>query len=142
MALAIMVWFFSQERRSGASDADLAGDLNTSRSTLSVHTQLGEYGCIHNGASLERKICTSTGQAETYAFASLAKEVLWDRLMMQELGFPQVGPTEVRTDNDGVIIQSTKAVNHATAKHYRIAQDFIRQLCTDDVIKAARVIRK
>ena len=59
--------------------------------------------------------------------------------MMQELGFPQVGPTEVRTDNDGVIIQSTKAVNHATAKHYRIAQDFIRQLCTDDVIKAARV---
>ena len=52
-------------RLSGSSDADLAGDLNTSRSTLSVHTQLGEYGCIHNGASLERKICTSTGQAET-----------------------------------------------------------------------------
>jgi len=124
---------------SGSSDADLAGDLHTARSILSVHTQLGKYGCIHNGTSLEKKICTSTGQAETYAFASLAKEILWDRLMMAELGFPQVGPTLARTDNDGVLIQSTKSVNHAAAKHYRIAQNFIRQLCSDKVIEAVRV---
>ena len=124
---------------SGSSDADLAGDLNTSRSILSVHTELGEHGSIHNGASLEKKICTSTGQAETYAFASLAKEIIWDRLMLKELGFPQVRPTEARTDNDGVLLQSTKSVNHAAAKHYRIAQDFIRQLCTDKIIKASRV---
>ena len=87
-------------RLHGSSDADLAGDLNSSRSILSVHTQLGEYGCIHNGASLEKKICTSTGQAETYAFASLAKEIFWERLMLKELGFP-----EARTDNDGVLFK-------------------------------------
>ena len=124
---------------SGSSDADLAGDLGSSRSVLSIDSKLGEFGSINSSCSLERKICTSTGQAETYAFSSLAKEILWERHALSELGFPQKGHTECLTDNDGVIIQSTKAVNHAMAKHYRIAQAFIRQVCDDGLVKAVSV---
>ena len=46
---------------SGCSDADLAGDLKSARSTLSYNTRLGEFGCISSSSFLERKICTSTG---------------------------------------------------------------------------------
>ena len=76
------------------------------------------------------------GQAETYAFSRLLKEIIWERKLLQELGFPQTGPTPCYTDNDGVVIQSTKMVNHAAAKHYRISQAFIRQVCSDGVATA------
>ena len=106
---------------SGSSDSDLAGDLTSSRSVLSYHTRLGQYGNLSSSSSMERKICTSTGQAETYAFFNLLKEVIWERNLLSELGFPQQEPTTCYSDNDGVVIQSTKVVNHASAKHYRIA---------------------
>lgn len=111
---------------SGKSDSDLAGDLNSSRSTLGVLTKLGDFGAIMASSKLERKICTSTGQAETYGMASLIKEVEWERHILRDLRHVQVGPTTVMTDNSGVFQQSTKAVNHTDVKHYRISQAFIR----------------
>jgi len=123
----------------GSSDADLAGDTNSSRSVLSTHSQLGEYGNVHASTCLERKICTSTGQAETYAFFNLLKEIFWERNLLSDLGFPQKKPTTCYCDNDGVIIQSTKVVNHAAAKHYRISQAFIRQVCGDGIARSAPI---
>jgi hypothetical protein len=123
----------------GCSDADLAGDQKSARSTLSYITRLGEFGCISSSSSLEKKICTSTGQAETYAYSRLCREVIWERNMLFEMGFPQLKPTEIQTDNQGVLIQSEKSVNHSVAKHYRIAQAFIRQLVADGVVKGSDV---
>jgi hypothetical protein len=123
----------------GSSDADLAGDVKSARSTLSYNTRLGEFGCISSSSFLERKICSSTGQAETYAYARLCREVIWERGMLREMGFPQLAPTKVETDNQGVLIQSEKSVNHSVAKHYRIAQAFIRQLVADGVVKGSDV---
>ena len=90
-------------------------------------------------SKLEKKVSTSTGQAETYAMLSLVKEVVWDRHLMRELLHPQNGPTLVLTDNDGVLKQTTKAINHTAAKHYRIAQAYIREKVTDDIIVAGAV---
>jgi hypothetical protein len=45
---------------SGTSDADLAGDLTTSRSTSGHFTKVGEFGTIHSSSKLERKISNST----------------------------------------------------------------------------------
>jgi hypothetical protein len=123
----------------GCSDADLAGDVKSARSTLSYNTRLGRFGCISSSSFLERKICTSTGQAETYAYARLCREVIWERGMLREMGFPQSKPTQIMTDNQGVLIQSEKSVNHSVAKHYRIAQAFIRQLVAGEVVKGCDV---
>lgn len=124
---------------SGVSDADLAGDLNTARSTSGHTTQLGQFGCISSSSTLERKISNSTGMSETYAHMGLAKEIIWDRHILRELGFPQADATPALTDNEGVKNQSTKAINHAGAKHYRIAQAMIRQLNFDSVMKTTYV---
>jgi hypothetical protein len=43
------------------------------------------------------------------------------------------------TDNQGVLQQSTKAINHSTAKHYRIAQAYIRSKVDDQTIKVGSV---
>jgi hypothetical protein len=88
---------------------------------------------------LDKKISTSTGQAETYAFQDVCKEIVWIRLILHELGYGQSDATECLSDNDGVLSQVTKSVNHATAKHYRIAQAFIRMLFNTKEIKGGRV---
>jgi hypothetical protein len=54
-------------------------------------------------------------------------------------GFPQSGPTPSYTDNDGVLSQATKAMNHAAAKHYRLGQAYVRQLGESKVIKVKGV---
>jgi hypothetical protein len=118
---------------SGEADADLSGDLRTARSTSGYYIKYGPYGTIACSSSLERKISTSTGQAETYAMASLAKEVVWCRLLALELKHPMPGPTEVKTDN------AKYQVNHSTAKHYRIAQAYIRALVADGTLTVGQV---
>ena len=55
----------------------------------------------------------------------LVHQTVWTRALIEELGIPMTEPTELETDNDGVLKQSTKTVN-TTAKHYRIAQAYIR----------------
>jgi hypothetical protein len=124
---------------SGAADSDLAGDLASARSTSGTMTQIGEYGNISCASRLDRKVSTSTGQAETYAFQELCKEIIWDRLLLYEMGYKQVYATPCYTDNDGVLIQSKKAVNHAMAKHFRIAQAFIKMLVRHVEIEVRRV---
>jgi hypothetical protein len=120
---------------SGASDSDLAGDLKTSRSTSGYYTKLGQYGTIVASSKLERKVSTSTGQAEIYCMVSLVKEVVWERHLLGELGHAQEGPTPAATNNDGVLKQSTKAINHSTAKHYRIGQAYIRSNGDDGIVQ-------
>ena len=61
---------------SGASDSDLAGDLKKARSTMGHNLRLGKFGSIVFSCKLERKMCTSTGQAETYALQSFCKDTI------------------------------------------------------------------
>ena len=48
-------------------------------------------------------------------------------------------PTKLGQDNDGVVKQSTKTINHTQAAHYRIAQAYIRQLVHNYVMKLFRL---
>ena len=112
---------------SGSSDADLAGDLATSRSTVGFYSRLGKYGTVSYNCSLERKIATSTQQAETYALLYMVKDTIWIRQLIYELGFLLSGASPQRTDNQGTYLQSSKQVNHGVAKHFRIAQAYIRE---------------
>jgi hypothetical protein len=59
------------------------------------------------------------------------------RILLAELGVPMTEPTKLRTDNDGVLTQSTKAVNHTAAKHYRIAQAYIREKVAEQCVAVA-----
>ena len=127
---------------SAQADADLAGDKRTSRSTLGYFAKMGKYGCVSFHSTLERKICTSTQQAETYATSACLRDVIWIRILLAELGAVQVDATVIDTDNQGVHLQSTKQVNHAAAKHFRISQAFIRQNGEDKVSKINKVDTK
>ena len=119
---------------SGQADADFAGDLTSSRSTSGGFLKVGRLGSICCNSSLER-----TGQAETYALSSLVKDVVWTRHLAADMRRPQMNATELDTDNQGVHIQSTKAINHATAKHFRVSQAYIRGKGEDGSIHVNKI---
>jgi hypothetical protein len=124
---------------SGSSDSDLAGDISTSRSTIGHCLLFGQYGTISFHCTLERKVATSTQPAETYAAVGLVKDTVWIRRLLHELGFKFSGPIAQRVDNRGVFLQSTKQVNHATAKHFRIGQAFIRSMVDTGILTFVNV---
>ena len=124
---------------SGCSDADLAGDLPSSRTTTGYDMKIGRHGTLVSRCTLERKICSSTGQAETYALLGLVKDTEWMRSLLADLGEPQSSPTKLAVDNDGVFKQSKKQINHTTAKHYRIAHAYIRNSELDGVSDVGQV---
>jgi hypothetical protein len=117
----------------GAADADFAGDLTSSRTTLGGFLKLGECGTIAAWSKLARAVQTSTGHAETSAVAMWCKEEAWTRVMLNDLGIPIGGKSYCLVDNAGVIKQALNPVNHAQAKHYRVDQAYIRERCTDEV---------
>lgn len=127
---------------SGVSDADFAGDIIGSRSTGGFYTKLGDVGTVNCTSALDRKIATSSQQAETYAMASLVKDLVWTRHLLSDLKHPMTGPTPTATDNHGVKQQSSKAVNHSKAKHFRVAQAYIRSKFDDRTIEVVEIDSK
>ena len=88
---------------------------------------------------LERKVATSTGHSETHAAHDAAEEIVWLRHLAAELGEDIDYVSPIFSDNAGVVGQSTKQVNHCSAKHYRVAQAAIRQHGDDKSIKIKHV---
>ena len=72
----------------------------------------------------------------------MIKDTIWLRQLLHELGVTPTNATHQCTDNQGVFLQSSKQVNHATAKHFRIAQAFIRSHHDNGVILVDKVSTK
>ena len=78
--------------------------------------------------------CDGHGTSRNLCDAVTGQRQVWARVFLDELGFPMRLATPLRTDNDGVLKQSTKTINHTTAKHYRIAQAYIREKVSNSTI--------
>ena len=80
----------------GYVDADFAGDTVDRRSTTG-------YAFILSGAAVswaskkQRTVATSSTEAEYVAGSEAAKEAVWFRLILSELGMLKEGPTEILT---------------------------------------------
>jgi hypothetical protein len=86
---------------------------------------LGE-GTIAWSSKKQRTVSLSTTKAEYIALTEGAKELIWLRRALQELGIAQDGPT-MQCDNLGAITLSHDATYHARTKHINVAYHFIRQ---------------
>ena len=113
---------------------DFAGDLTSSRSTSGGFlNKVGRLGTICCNSSLERKIFHFHWTSRNLRFGKSAKgrcvdssPCWWYAATSDECD--GIG----HCYNQGVHIQSTKAINHATAKHFRVSQAFIRGFKGED----------
>jgi hypothetical protein len=109
----------------GYADADFAGDESTRRSTSGfVIILAGAVICWLS--KLQPTVALSTTEAETNASVEAVKIVMHLRLLLSELGFPQLEPTIVHEDNSAALA-IVHGENAKRTKHFQIKVHFLRE---------------
>ena len=116
----------------GYVDADWGGCLETRRSTTGYVFQLNGAAVVWSSKRQQTVAC-STVEAE-YIATSEAREAIWLRSLLQEVGITQSEPTVVHCDNKGAIRLALNLGTHQRTKHIDIKHHFIRELIDDNVV--------
>jgi hypothetical protein len=107
-------------------DADWAGDISDRKSTSGYVMKL--CGAVISWKAVRQEcVALSTVEAEYIAAATAAKEIVWLRRLLKELGLPQHGPTILRIDNNGARELANNMMINQRTKHIDIRHHFIRQ---------------
>ena len=101
------------------SDADWAGD------TTGFCVFLGD-SLISWKSKKQKEVALSTTEAEYIDMSATAREVVWLRQLLLDLGVAVTGSTPLYSDNRSVILIIGNPVLHEQTKHFEIALHFVR----------------
>ena len=82
-----------------------------------------------------RAITLSSMEAEYVEASNAAKEVIWFRRLLSDLGHPQTKPTVMFEDNKACIDFSQNNVMHDRSKHIDIKHHHLRELVLDKKVE-------
>jgi hypothetical protein len=110
----------------GYVDADWASDINDRKSTSGyVFTLAG--GAVSWSSKKQSSVALSSTEAEYIAGAHAAKEVVWLRRLLSELGAGTNDPTIVHMDNQSAMTIARNPEFHDRTKHIEVRYHFLRQ---------------
>ena len=109
----------------GWVDADHSGCLNTRKSTTGYVYKFCN-STIQWQSRRQATISLSTMESEYVATAEAAREAIWLRSLLSELGFKQ-NTTTINCDNQSAIRLANNPGTHARSKHIDIKHHFIRE---------------
>lgn len=109
----------------GWVDADYAGCTDTRCSTTGYIFKFCD-SAISWQSKRQATVAQSTLEAEYVAAAEAAREAMWLRTILEELGFQQ-GTTRLNCDNMGAILLANKPGTHARSKHIDVRHHYLRQ---------------
>jgi len=124
----------------GYTDASFQTDLDDSQSQSGfVFTING--GVVSWKSSKQETVIDSTTEAEYIAASAAAKEGVWIRRFLIELGvFPNASsPLNLHCDNNGAIAQAREPRNHQKNKHVLRKFHLIREFVKRDEIKMCKI---
>ena len=110
-------------------DADWAGDIKDRKSTSGYVIKLAGATIIWKCIKQECNALSSL-EAEYIAAATAAREIIWLRRLLKELGYQQEVPMTLRIDNDGARELANNAMISAKTKHIDLRYHYIRE-CID-----------
>jgi hypothetical protein len=110
-------------------DSDFASDALSvpPRRSTSGSVILMAGGPIMWGSKTQQTVATSTMHAEYMAANVTAKDMLWLRHLLPELGFPLTGPLEIQCDSQACLSLIKNPMCTAQAKHIDIIHHFVRE---------------
>jgi hypothetical protein len=111
----------------GYCDADWAGDVDTRKSTTGYTFMVAGASVTWN-CKRQQTVALSSTEAEYMALCNAAKEAIWLRGLLKEIGCEQEGATVLYGDNQGSIALAKNPVYHARTKHIDVQHHFIRNL--------------
>jgi hypothetical protein len=108
----------------GWTDSDWAQDPDSRRSVSGYIFDVAG-GAVSWASKRQPTIALSTTEAEYMVASNATKEAIWLRVLLEDLGFPQVSATTLHADNLGCIALTNGTVTHSCAKHIDIHHHFI-----------------
>jgi hypothetical protein len=114
----------------GFADADYGGCPDTKRSRTGYVFML-EHGAISWKSRLQPTIAASTVEAEYMSASSAAREGVWLRRLVGELGYNMLDPTRIAGDNQGALALTRNPVQSERSKHIAIMHHFVRERVED-----------
>ena len=118
----------------GHSDADWAGDPDTSKSRTGWLVHLA--GCLVSWRSVvQSSVSQSSCEAEYVAAAALANELVWWRMLCADLGYPMRGPTPIRCDSEAAVGLAKHPGSFEATKHIRLRYHVLRELQDEGQIR-------
>jgi hypothetical protein len=114
----------------GYSDADMAGDIDTRKSTSGVIFFLG-CNPITWQATKQKVMALSSCEAEYIAAAASACQGVWLARLLTDMIGTESGAPELLVDNQSAIALSKNPVFHERSKHIDVCYHYIRE-CVDE----------
>ena len=112
------------------SDSDWAGDLDKRRSRTGYVVRINNSPIIWS-SKLQVSVALSSAEAEYVALAATARDVLFCRNMLEELGFAQNKATTIYEDNNSCIAIAEGQKSHSGVKHINLRHHFIKDAIND-----------
>jgi len=122
----------------GYSDSDLAGDVDTSKSTSGTMFFLGS--CLVCWQSVKQKVVAlSSCEAEYIAATTASTQALWLARLLGELLGREVEVVELKVDSESALALAKNPVFHDRSKHIKIKFHFIRDCLEEGSIKTSHI---
>ena len=115
----------------GYADSNYAGDLRDRRSTMGYAFMLNG-GIVAWMSKKQRTVSTSTTEAEYIALGHGARQGVWMRRFINELGLDKPTPhITLLGDNESSISLAQNAEQHSRTKHIDIQHHYLRAMVED-----------
>lgn len=124
----------------GFTDSDWANCLDTRRSVGGYAFSLGS-GVVSWACRKHKTVASSSCEVEYMSTFEAAKEAIWLRTLLGEIGFhsPQSPPTTILCDNNAAITVAEDPSLHQRMKHVDIRYHFLREQVNNNEIKLAYI---
>jgi hypothetical protein len=106
-----------------------------SRSQFGYAIHLNESGANIARAKTGTTVPHSPCEAEVKAMDEVVREIVWLRVLLEELGQPQEGPTLIYSDSTAGIDQISAFKNSSKARHYVRDLNYLRESVERGVVR-------
>jgi len=121
----------------GFTDADMADDIDSRKST-SGYLITYSGGAVSWQSKLQKCVALSTTEVEYIAITKAAKELLWMKKFLQELGLQQ-DRYLLYCDSQSVIHLSKNSIFHSRSKHIDVRYHWIRDALDEKLLQIEKI---
>ena len=119
-------------------DADFAGCVDTRRSHSGYIVKIGSTAVAWQ-SKRQNCVALSSCESEYVSACVCAKQVVWMRRLLCELGVSIVNSTVIYGDNEAARMLSENPLHHDRTKHIDTQYHYLRDKFTDGIIRLCHV---
>jgi transposase InsO family protein len=122
----------------GYTDSDWARDISTRKSTTGNATTLNNV-IISSTSKSQTGVAHSSAEAELVAATVTCKDIVHQRRVLSELGFPQTKPTILHCDSQSAMDITNNPIVGSRLRHVQISDFWCRELVDRNIVQLQKI---